>query len=407
MSVHGALAKSVEHLREFEDIRFGSAVLCRDPKQDLYYIKKERAYSTKEQLVEVGEAIRLRQSSPNLYYVPIADFKEEQSKEFCSEMHKIVILFPFPEEDLRKEIIERNTNDQPYSNKEITTMLYDIVNGMAHLQSLGIYHTRFAPEFVALTTTGYAIVEDPICDKSIPRRSSKIFESPESFTSLKMGKTINLNNQIGVHCSDVFSCGLVLLNAALLRDLDELYLGGKAKNIDLKALQACIQEFEERYPDNNLLRTTIKKMLEIDPKERPCFKEIKEKLPEYRLIKEFFKTNPDSIPPKKRVSDADRNPIFNEPIPRIIEEEAKEEVSPAATAPKEEPRGVPFHMSFNPKQISNVETPQKVVNFAYLRVGKKSTKMRLNHLPGSNSEDPWTLMYLGGNLLKIGLMENL
>ena len=40
--------------------------------------------------------------------------------------------------------------------------MYDLIIGFAHLQELGIWHGKFSPEWVARTTAGYAVMEDPV-----------------------------------------------------------------------------------------------------------------------------------------------------------------------------------------------------------------------------------------------------
>jgi hypothetical protein len=53
-----------------------------------------------------------------------------------------------------------------------------------------------------------------------------------------------------------------------------------------------IDNLDKCYPDNNLLISTVKKMLEYDESKRPDFIEIHEKLPAYRTVKEYFRVNP-------------------------------------------------------------------------------------------------------------------
>jgi hypothetical protein len=128
----------------------------------------------------------------------------------------------------------------------------------------------------------------------------KLYMSPEAYRAAKFGRphggTFNLTK------SDVFSNGLVVLEAGLMREMPEIYNNKNGEGIDVAALESNIREFEGRYPDNTLLHTTVRKMLEIKVEERPDFKEIKKKLPEYKLVKKYFKENPDSLPDRRPYS---------------------------------------------------------------------------------------------------------
>lgn len=50
-------------------------------------------------------------------------------------------------------------------------------------------------------------------------------------------------------------------------------------------------QFKTRYQQNTLLVTSVQKMLENYEENRPSFSELYEALPEYELIKNYFKEN--------------------------------------------------------------------------------------------------------------------
>jgi hypothetical protein len=99
----------------------------------------------------------------------------------------------------------------------------------------------------------------------------------------KAGKTYDLVK------SDVFAFGLVMLEAATQMDIDDIY-GGEpsSKNLDEDALNQLINLMENRYKENNLVVSTIKKMLSFDESERPDFEEMVQRMPEYQMIKNYF-----------------------------------------------------------------------------------------------------------------------
>ena len=295
--MHQRFSERVQPVRSIIDPRFGPSELYRDPKTESYVIRKEANYDSQQEAIQGVKDIEKRMQNPNLYYVPIADYTFDNIKTFCAIQFKTSVFVPYPEEDLYKEISERIDQNIPFSNQEMTTLLYDIVGGHNHIQKLGFHHGEFDPNWVALTTTGYAVVENPLKPKTEVKNlknMTSVYLSPEAYRAAKNGRphgsTFNRTK------SDVFSVGLVLLEAGLLREMPEIYNHRKSEDVDYAALENNLRELESRYPDNNLLYTTVRRMLDLDQDDRPDFQEIKAKLPEYKLVKKYFKENPDSKP---------------------------------------------------------------------------------------------------------------
>lgn len=60
-----------------------------------------------------------------------------------------------------------------------------------------------------------------------------------------------------------------------------------------KAMDYYIQMFKCRYPENNLITSSVAKMLELNELHRPDFKELFEKAPTYEMVKQYFEENPE------------------------------------------------------------------------------------------------------------------
>lgn len=158
------------------------------------------------------------------------------------------------------------------------------------MQQLGFVHGNLAPEFIARTTTGYAVMEDPLLNQfRVLTLRDKInwYLSPKSYLAALYGKPCG--KDYNINKSDVFSAGMILLEASLHKSIKDVY--GK-KGVNPNLLRKHVVQLEKNYPDNNLLVSTLKKMLEYDEKKRPDFIEIHEKLPPYRTVKEYFRNNP-------------------------------------------------------------------------------------------------------------------
>ena len=285
-------AKSLgyEPIKTFQDIRFGKVRLYRNPADDTYFTRTERIFQSEDKANTMTSLLQRRLENPNLYYVSLSNHFNKEIKQFCSKFHKVSLLMPFPEEDLAKEIKTRMMYSQPFSNKELTFLLYDLVNGMSHLQQLGFVHGCLRPEFVARTTTGYAVMEDPFLNQfRVLDLRSRVdwYLSPQAYVAALTGRPSG--RDFSINKADVFSAGLILLVAGLQMKVGDIY--GK-RELRGGILKHYIELFQKMYPDNNLLVSTVKKMLEISEKSRPDFIEIHEKLPSYKMVKEYFETNP-------------------------------------------------------------------------------------------------------------------
>ena len=87
--------------------------------------------------------------------------------------------------------------------------------------------------------------------------------------------------------NDVFAMGLIFLECCVLGSVQTIY-DYKNKKVDFEELELLLNQMNDRYPENVLLVSTIRKMLEWEMDNRPTFIEIYEKLPDYQVIKAYF-----------------------------------------------------------------------------------------------------------------------
>lgn len=189
------------------------------------------------------------------------------------------------------------TKPTPYdlTDKEFTYLLYDLIIGFCHLQNMNIWHGKFSLDWIARTTTGYAVMEDPLFgldDSSLwkndynPSSGRKVHDSAASFGMKTAGEDFsgndqqakkfirkpsklkkidlrtlkevffspeayrfltekNSNSKFHVIKSDVYSLGLVLLRVGLLQNINEIY----TKNgICEKSLAEKLDKLKKKYP---------------------------------------------------------------------------------------------------------------------------------------------------------------
>ncbi len=280
----------LKELKQFKDSRYGNVTLFQNPSTGGVYTRKDKVFQNKEQVKAVAKEIQKRISNPNLFYVAPLTFEFDSVDISQGQQAPLIKLYtPFPHETLDMELQKRIEKSRPMNNREITYLMYDLIYGMHHLQQLGFNHGKFGPEFVAKTTTGYAILDDPVYyqyDVIDLKRRKYWYLCPSAYqcaiTNQKAGKTYNLIK------SDVFALGLVLLEASIQLDIDDIYGDQQGKNLDFNALNQLTSLMESRYQENNLFTSTVKKMLSLREKDRPDFKEMVGRMPEYQMIKNYF-----------------------------------------------------------------------------------------------------------------------
>lgn len=303
MKMDRVSSKGFIPVRDIEDIRYGNKTkLYQNPKTGHNYLCIEKMFTGKEEGDQLANETQRKMDNPNLYLVPIVDFDLNKHQQFCSSIYKFKAFVPKPKQDLKLEIQQRIVSDQPFSNQEITILMYSLIYGLAHLQELGYAHRKLAPEWVVSTTTGHAIM-DPVWreEEELPDLGKKQdwFYSPEEYNFMK---TFNLGKKrFDKFKSDVFTAGLILLKAGLLHKINDIYGDDKCKYILDALLNRHICELEYRYPRNQLLTSTVRKMLDINPDRRPNFTDMRRKLPDYSEIQAHFDAHGDCMPRESKI----------------------------------------------------------------------------------------------------------
>ena len=208
--------------KDIIDIRFGKVTIYKNPQNNDYYIRKGQIFQSEKDLKQKILQIERRLEEPNLYYVPPKCYEVVSANQFCSNLSRLLVYHPFPEVDFRKELDHRIQKNDYFSQRELMTLLYDTLHGMYHLQKLGYCHGKFGPEWVAKTLSGYAIIDDPLNNNDLPQNLNEkkhVYLSPEARNAAI--KHLPPSSTYNIPKADVFAIGLFVLEAALLRRLND------------------------------------------------------------------------------------------------------------------------------------------------------------------------------------------
>lgn len=158
---------------------------------------------------------------------------------------------------------------------------------------------RFGPEFCTHPSKemGYQLLEDPLFKRKgvINLKTQRnLYLSPEAYVCAK--KMLPSGSDYDLFKSDIFSCGLVLLEASILQRVHDIYQVARGKSISQLNLERLIAKMKDYYKGNSLFYSTVERMLRVNPDERPQFGEILSKLPPRSKIGDHFSKKSDQFP---------------------------------------------------------------------------------------------------------------
>jgi serine/threonine protein kinase len=110
--------------------------------------------------------------------------------------------------------------------------------------------------------------------------------SPEQYRLLLNKVNIKIpNRSYDLIKSDVYSLGLILLETSLMDSNFKIY---KEYDVDQAMVKQKLLKFGATYPQNNMVKSVLYKMLEYNPLLRPDFTEILNRLPEKKEVLGYF-----------------------------------------------------------------------------------------------------------------------
>ena len=278
-----------------KDAFFGEFYVYTDNANDSKIICIEKLLSDKEALKRDIEQIKKKILNKHDYVLNLLDYSVEVQSNLCSTFYLLKTFYEHPNKSLKKEINERKLQGGSagnFKNTDLTHLLYHQIIAHSYLQDNKIPHGDISPSTIFISSKGDYKVAFRLNNKMAMEKlqleklmkNEPVYLSPALYSALKRRNLSNI-----VHSSiksDVFSFGLCLLEAGLLRSIQSIY--SKGDEIDQHMLNIYLDEYEMKYADNPLLFSSVRKMCEIDETDRPSFTDLKLALPDYAEICDYF-----------------------------------------------------------------------------------------------------------------------
>ena len=265
---------------------FGQIFLIEDKYKNKYAMKKIIAIAEKDIkkieheyqiLIDLSRQNEKDNNNSTLNLVKIYGYS---SKQLDPTTYVIYVLMELAITDWEKEILSRQKRREYYTEKELMTILYSLINTFAELQKKNISHRDIKPQNILLfkdnkyklADFGEAkeLYKDLAPTNKQTLRGTELYMAPTLFQALQSKKIIKYINH-NPYKSDVFSFGLCSLLAASLC-FESIY--------DIRELNnnVSIRVILEKYLHKNYsfdVINIISQMLDINETTRKDFIEMK------------------------------------------------------------------------------------------------------------------------------------
>lgn len=248
---------------------------------DRHIVKKRIKVKDDRQFTTYLKNKQLRLALDPELFVKLLDYDcdvmPEDEQEDGTYKYYIDCYFDHHENDLRLEIKNRRSDGNYFDAKELSNFVEFFIQAGATLEEQNNRHSDIRPEFVCLTSEGKPLLMDNIRDKAGAGSRIAFVSDTPIYCSPVLYKAYTRNVMKLKHeknKDDVFSAGLVILEAGLLEDIQSIY-DPEEGAVSSEKLGELIEKFEDRYSGCPELCLSLRRLLVIDEMDRCCFKELK------------------------------------------------------------------------------------------------------------------------------------
>lgn len=213
-------------------------------------------------------------------FVPV-DYSATCQGSLCGQFFRVLTYFPAFASDLashQQQTAKLRSSDffschNADGQRYLLQLLVQLLSGLAELEKAGLGLVEVSPANVVVERAGAFKLVAPTRSSqkpgTVPRAVVEAFVRKEpiylSETAYKLiGKP--LPSTFDVSKSNLFSLGLLVLEAGLNRSIQKVY--GAKFTFDTKALKTAQTEFRGRYGENALLVGLLERMLRIEDSAR-------------------------------------------------------------------------------------------------------------------------------------------
>jgi hypothetical protein len=285
-------------LKKYEDSRFGPVTIIEVPGNSKKLMVREKTFNNKNEIVAEINAAHRRLSIGDNHLLAFVDYSTGSRSDFCSSVYWIKLFFEFPDHDIDSELRRRTRDNlQGLNSSELTHLLYQTIHAGAVLNRSQLYHGDICPQTIEMDSPEFYKLVERFGDLTQPEEfqqtrimgGGEVYSAPEIYSRIKKGKgKTSIKGTLpakSMMTADIFNLGMTVLHAGTDEGVQSVYNPDGSMNLEV--LEKLKSQFARKYPENNLLVTTIYAMLEQDPARRPPdFITMESELPPYSVIME-------------------------------------------------------------------------------------------------------------------------
>ena len=268
----------LEKIGKIEDRRFGTVEVMKSYATGQRLFFKEATYDPKSQeATNLGNWMATRSMISNPNFLSPFEVRTQSKGKLCYSTTAFSFYTEAVDSDLGITLNDSHLQGISGLGDDILMkLLLETATGMSAMESAGISHGHLSPRMIGYqnATSRYLIVEDPLFneDRIVPTLLSKneYFFAPKTFELICQGKSLKEGRQIR---SDVFSLGLILLQASLGNPIFGIYDMAN-RGIDQVQLSSWIARMKYAHPNIQFFTSIVERMLNLNEAQRPNFAQV-------------------------------------------------------------------------------------------------------------------------------------
>ncbi|KRW98446.1 Protein kinase-like domain [Pseudocohnilembus persalinus] len=269
--------EDTEFLKKVVTPGYGEVKIYTDQKQVNKWAVKQRVFQDKEEYENFCEILENLQSIDNPYMVNIQRVHKSFQSEYCSNFYKVYIAFDYHKLTLADQIQVKKDKKSLFSEESIYKLLICVGSALNFMNKFDIAHENIRPETILVDSQQklYKLTNIKFMNYSMSQYQAFLtgmgencYLAPEQMESLKRR---DHNPVSDFQKTEVFSLGLVVLEAGTYSDIQDLY-NFDENSFNTAKLEEFLLQFEKNYSKN--LVDFLRKMLAVDPEERINLKDL-------------------------------------------------------------------------------------------------------------------------------------
>ena len=255
--------------------RFGSVFAYQKDSNDCKWVVKRIKAEDADFLLNCLQEIVLGFTCDHPCTVPIKGYFIEKAPD--NEAFTIYMKLPRMKDTLLNDFNTRKKSRNPYIEDEIVRHFYSLVCGLGYLHSKKIYHGDIKPDNLLLDENGNLRIADVgiathVRDEDMyqifsGQKGTYRYSAPEvmedGVTKARLPK------------ADIWSLGVVILELCIFGEKLPLNALSPREEIQ-KTIRKLLENIQGKF--RNSLTSLIKRILSVDPQERPDLEEIRNEI---------------------------------------------------------------------------------------------------------------------------------